>query len=293
MSDPVPTTDDDTTPPEDFDAMQAASITPADVGETPTSADTPAVTGHRSAEDIFTARPNVVAKIEAITGVAFGSEPDDSHEVPESDDPAEYRRQVNETAWMNSIIAADLTDLATWRVTDLQDDHFPVMLREFARSLAGEPKVRNLVLAGNTGPGKTSCAMAVGWEALAAGKSVRIVEHAKYLMWLRPNVTPPAPYQNLTHSQLQDRMRAPDVLILDDLGASLDPEKAVTEHVKDATLTLIGDRIDTPGKVTIVTTNRRSEELEVMFGEQFLSRLSKRGHVLKFVGHDRRGRLSW
>lgn len=277
MSDPVPTTDDDTTPPEDDNVT------------------TPTVERPRSHESVIGPDPDLIDRLEKITGapLGYGQKDHDEHPIPASDRLDERRGEINEQAWLNSLTACDVMDLAGWRLDALLPDHHPKRMGDFARSLSGSPAVRNLVLAGTVGPGKTSAAIAVGWEALALGRSVRFIEHSKYLQWLRPDQTPPKPYDTVTDAQLRARMRASDVLILDDLGANQDPTVAVTPFVKEETLTLIGDRIDTPGKVTIVTTNRRSSELEVMFGEQFVSRLSKRGYALTFTGPDRRGRLSW
>lgn len=298
MSDPVTTNDDDTTPPEDDEAMQAAPIIdPADLGETPTPKPSPpTVERPASHEEVVAAKPELLARLEKIIGAPIGSDPDDSHPVPASDDLAEWRRDNNEKAWRASLEVADVTDLAGWRLDALAADQHPGMLRKYVDSMGSDDRVRNLILAGTTGPGKTSSAIAAGWAALERGLSVRFVEHAKYLRWLRPDGLPTSgPYANITADQVRRRMRDVDLLILDDLGASLtlNPKEPVTQFVKEETLTLIGDRIDTPGKFTIITVNYRSDTLTAMFGEQFVSRLSKNGHAVRFEGDDRRKRLSW
>lgn len=215
---------------------------------------------------------------------------------PVPDDDLDVRRtEVARTAWTDSLTAGEVTDLAGWRLEDLHPDQNGPALAKFVAALGPTASVRSLVFAGKVGPGKTSAAIAAGWAAIDRGLGVRFVEHSKYLLWLRPESSPgDGPYRGVTGNQLRARMRSCDLLIVDDLGASLDPRQPVSQHVKDETLTLIGDRIDTPGRATIVTTNLRSEHLAAMFGDQFLSRLSKRGHVLAFNGPDRRGkRLSF
>lgn len=235
-----------------------------------------------------------LAKVKAIIEHGQSTKPPTDHPIP-ADDPAERLLAVNREAWISSLQAADVSDLVGHRLEGLAKDQHANALRDFVTSIAsGNPVKRNLILAGVVGPGKTSAAIATGWAALAAGRSVRFVEHSKYLLWLRPDQMPSTgPYRDLTPHRLRARMRASDVLIVDDLGASLDPRVPVTQFVKDETLTLIGDRIDTPGRVTIITTNHTAAHLEAMFGEQFMSRLAKSGAVLKFTGKDRRGRLSW
>lgn len=220
--------------------------------------------------------------------------PGDDHPIP-PDDPAERLAQINRTAWEASVEAAELTDLLDWRLDGLAPDQHGTVLGAFVQSLAkGTPPKRNVILAGTTGPGKTSAAIAAGWAAIDAGLTVRMVDHYKYHQWLRPDGTPDSgPYRGISGHQLRARMRKVDLLIVDDLGRTLDPRAPVSQHVLAETLSLIGDRADSRGKATIVTTNFTSPILETMFGEQFMSRLSKNGHVVKFVGPDRRGRLSW
>lgn len=299
MSDPVTTNDDDTTAPEDD--MLATSIDPADLGETPEPrTSTPTVERPLTHEQIVAAKPELIARVEKIIGAPLGSDPVDPDEypVPASDLLADRRAENYRKAWESSLQASDVTDLQDWRLDALAADQFPQQMTNYANDVGTDnPRVRTLILGGNTGPGKTSSAIAAGWRALERGMSVRFVEHAKYLKWLRPNGIPDRdhPYAGLTADAIERRMRDVDLLILDDLAASLtlNPAEPVTQFVKEQTLTLIGDRIDTPGKFTIVTVNYNSDTLTDMFGEQFVSRLSKRGHVLRFEGPDRRKRLSW
>lgn len=219
---------------------------------------------------------------------------DADHPIP-ADDPEVRRRAINLDAWIASVEAANETDLLWHRLETLDRDQHGDTLARFARSVAGgQPPKRNLILAGVVGPGKTSSAIATGWACLDAGLSVRFVEHSKYMLWLRPDSMPAeGPYRDVTAKQLRARMRRCDVLIVDDLGANMDPRQPVTQHAKEETLTLIGDRIDTPGRITIITTNHTSEHLTAMFGQQFMSRLAKNGVAIKFTGQDRRGKLSW
>jgi len=259
--------------------------------ETPDTDATPEPTWQERQQSAIEAN---LAKVRAIIAEGKATRPATEHPIPPAD-PAVRLAQVKRDAWTASVEAAELTDLLDWRLDRLDHDQHPTVLGAFVRSLAQDaPPKRTLILAGTTGPGKTSAAIATGWAALEAGLTVRMVDHFKYHTWLRPSGAPDeGPYRGISDHQLRARMRKVDLLILDDLGRSLDPRSPASQHVLAETLSLIGDRADTRGKATIVTTNLTSPILETMFGDQFMSRLSKNAHVIKFVGKDRRGRLSW
>lgn len=254
--------------------------------------------------EVFKPSPALIARLE---GLRRAAGPGQDHPVP-PDDPAERRREVARMTWENSLRAGHATDLAHWRLDTLATDQHPVQLRKYVEHIAAAKqggsaaKILNLVLGGRVGPGKTSAAIAAGHAAAEAGLLTRFVRHADYLTWLTPDGSPP----DLHDWQIERRYRDCDLLILDDLGAGLDPGQPASEFKRTQTLRLIGDRINS-GKATIVTTNEAAEVtardaqgvekltggLALMFGAQVISRLSERGHALRFVGPDRRGRLSW
>lgn len=223
--------------------------------------------------------------------------PAEDEPIP-SDDLGERRRAVKREAWANSLRMARLDDRAHWTLADLAADQHGPMLQGFVDGLGPDAAFVNLVLGGRVGSGKTSAAIAAGNAAVERGLMARVVKHKHYLDWLRPDGTPPG----LTTVQVRERFRTCDLLILDDLGAELDGDREATRFVREETLALVGDRIES-GKATIVTTNEKPEVrndqgdlvggLMLTLGERLLSRLSERGHALRFVGQDRRGRLSW
>lgn len=215
------------------------------------------------------------------------------------------RAAAYERYWRNSLAEADVLDMAEHRLTDLAPDQHDRLLAKFAATFTHPtPQVRTMVFAGGVGSGKTSAAIALGWCALEAGLVARLVDHSMLMRWLRPDNEPKSgPYANRSRSQLRDLFEDADFLVLDDLGAALDSDRPVSQHVKDETLQLINARVNMPGRFTVITTNHPSEVrddagnlmggLSLMFGDQLLSRISKRGHALAFRGHDRRTRLSW
>lgn len=230
--------------------------------------------------------PEFKSRIKALIGKLPYDEAQDQP-VPH-DDLEQLRRETYTQMWRNSLTAAHAEDLAEHRLADLAADQHGPFLAKYVDSIGPDSPVLNLILGGRVGSGKTSAAIAAGNHAADRGLMVRFVQHATYLRWLRPDGAP----NNMPDWQIRKRFRDMDLLILDDLGAGLDLGEPATKFVRDETTALIGDRIDT-SKATIITTNVRAEDLEVMIDDRLVSRLSKRGHALRFTGQDRRGRLSW
>lgn len=216
------------------------------------------------------------------------------------DDVETLRAKTFEKAWANSLVAARVDYLAHHTLDQLADDQQPGAMRRFVEQIGPQAAKRTLVIAGRIGSGKSAAAIAAGNAAVERGMLVRFVKHAKYLKMLRPDGSP----ADMPDWQIHNRFRDCDLLILDDLGAELDADVPATRFVRDETLSLIGDRIES-GKATIVTTNEPSEVrddedgrlvggLMLTLGERLLSRLSDHGYALEFKGPDRRGRrLSW
>lgn len=200
----------------------------------------------------------------------------------------EHRRTVRERAWLNSLNAGHVGDLAAVTLADLADDQHPKPLGQFVSTIGPDAPVMNLILSGRVGAGKSTAAIAAGTTAVAEGHLTRFVKHTDYLRWLRPDSIPDGLYE----WQIRRRYRECALLVLDDLGAGLDVGVAASRHVREETTALIGDRIDA-GRATILTTNIKSPDLGVMIDDRLVSRLSKRGYALTYTGSDRRGRLSW
>lgn len=250
--------------------------------------------------DDFKVPASLAARLEGLrrTGGTGGGGGDTSDHGPQlAEDPQDRRRQVAQTAWANSLKAAHFEELAHWTIDALAADQHPAHLRGYVESLGKGAKVLNLVLGGRVGPGKTSAAIAAGNAAVGRGLITRVVRHADYLKWLTPEGSP----KELQSWQIEARYRDCDLLILDDMGAGLDPNQPASEFKRTQTLSLIGDRINS-GKATIITTNEQADVvrdgetvggLALMFGPQVISRISERGHAVRFAGPDRRGRLSW
>lgn len=296
MSDPVTTHDHDDS--KDDDALTAATVTPADIGETPLPDEPPMLRRRRTGGlgglgRTPSQRPTPgqelqpdPAFLERLRRIAE-SRPTPA---PAEEEAPRSRAEVYRAAWTRSLAASgDATDLAGWTIDQLDSGQYPAALRAFADGIGTPGALRNLVLAGPVGTGKSTAAVAVGNAAADRGVLARYVKHSTYLKWLRPEGSP----RDVEPWQIRRRFRECDLLVLDDLAAELNPEVKATEFVRDETLNLIGDRIGTPGRATVITTNQPAEAIVTMFGEQLLSRLSKDGERLIVRGPDRRGRLTW
>lgn len=210
--------------------------------------------------------------------------PDDAEEP--WDDPLELRVRRFREAFRENLAAAGEDDLGGWTLDRLAGDQHPGALRRFVDSIGEQAPVKTLTLAGRIGPGKTSAAIAAGNAAVERGLLVRFVKHQTYLSLLRPQGRP----DDLPEWKVRRLFRECDLLILDDLAAEQDESR---EFVRKETLGLLDDRVNAVGRFTILTTNESSAALDAIVGERLVSRLSRRGHVLKFTGPERYRRLSW
>jgi hypothetical protein len=277
------TTTDHPDTPEDDDAMAAATIEATDVGETPTTP--PPAYGRRDPRPITEPNENLKGWLQRLAArLPQGPE----HPVPDTDDLDDWRRDTYRAAWANSLKVGQVADLAGWTVDQLAPNQYPEAIAGFVGGLGRDGAKRNLVLAGHVGTGKTAAAIAAGNMAADAGHMVRYVRHSTYLKWLRPEGSP----RDMEAWQIERRFRDCALLILDDLAGELDTDVMAREFVRDKTLNLVGDRIDS-GKATIITTNQSAEAITTILGDALISRISKNGARLVVAGEDRRGRLSW
>ena len=156
----------------------------------------------------------------------------------------------------------------------------PELLRAWLHSPAGQI----LVLTGDTGRGKTFAAFAVGSAAVVEGRYVAAVAHKRYLDALEPDGSDEESWR------IRRRAYNADVLILDDLGAEMDPTVPASEFRTRETCDLLSARLK-PGKKTIITTNLTPDELALMFGGRIISRLNQGCLAVEVQGTDRRVRL--
>jgi hypothetical protein len=220
------------------------------------------------------------------------------------DDTAEYQAQVYTQAWENSLRRAGHSDYLRYRLSDLGeeerdfvqeyiDQHVEVQAKRREQQKLPPhqrqrvtPLVLNAILAGSTGTGKTVTAAAAGRYAVERGLMTRLVPHALYLSWLRPNGAP----SGMTATQVIEFHERCDVLILDELAGQMD--SYATNFVRTITSNLISARVAS-NRPTLFTTNLDSDQVTEVLGDALYSRIGMRAGVLEMTGSDRRMPASW
>lgn len=139
---------------------------------------------------------------------------------------------------------------------------------------------RGLWLFGDTGTGKTTLAMLVSKEALAAGHTVAIYSLPKLLARIRRTYDAEPGGDN--YISFFERLTSVDLLHIDDLGA----EKR-SDWVLEQLYALVNERYEAQ-KSVLVTTNLPHEELEEQIGTRTVSRLSQVCDEVPLFGADRR-----
>jgi DNA replication protein DnaC len=151
-------------------------------------------------------------------------------------------------------------------------------VRGFVRTLeANLDDGHGLWLMGGPGTGKTTMAMIVSRNAIAAGRSVAIYSCPRLLGVIRESIDGSGMLDFL------DRLARVDLLHIDDLGA-----ERKTEWVVEQLYTIINARYEAKRSM-LVTSNLSPEELEEQLGARIVSRLEGMcGEPLPFYGSDAR-----
>jgi DNA replication protein DnaC len=163
----------------------------------------------------------------------------------------------------------------------LPDDYAHAALSDFPGPMAGvlqraldDPAVRNIVLAGPFGTGKTHAAYALGRVAVERGLWVEAWTVRDLMKQMLPDGNP---------ELMEKRARGCALLILDDLGASRVSAFAIE------TITGIVDHRVSRRMKTIVTTNASEEALRAVWEGRLLDRLRHGVAPVEFTGQSRRG----
>jgi DNA replication protein DnaC len=156
------------------------------------------------------------------------------------------------------------------------------VVRSFTEDLdANLDSGRGLWLMGDTGTGKTTLAMLISKQALAAGRAVAIYSLPKLLARIRRTYDA-EPGQD-SYLALFERLTSVDLLHIDDLGA----EKR-SDWVLEQLYALVNERYEAQRSI-LVTTNMQEEALEEQIGPRTVSRLVEIcGDPLPLFGEDRR-----
>lgn len=154
----------------------------------------------------------------------------------------------------------------------------------------GESKdVRNLLLQGSYGLGKSHLSYSIAKYVKSRGKSVIFITTPDLLRTIKNS------YGNnrFSESEILKACALVDLLVLDDIGAEYIPKNKDDEDNKeswagDILLTIINSRL---GKHTIYTTNYKSPDLQKKYGfhgGRIISRMMRGTYRIKFEGKDYR-----
>lgn len=208
---------------------------------------------------------------EGIARIAAG-ELEDVEVGPSHDEtPAQARERKQTQAAAKS---------ARWRER-LPKEYADASLADFDSTIASglkraleDPAVRNVVLAGSVGTGKTRAAYAVGRLAVASGLWVEAWTLHDLMRALLPSGEDP--------DLMEARAKGCDLFVLDDLGAT-----RVSDFAKDALTSIVDARVSNHHK-TLVTTNVTETELRAVWEDRLMDRLRDGLVAFHFTGPSRR-----
>jgi DNA replication protein DnaC len=121
----------------------------------------------------------------------------------------------------------------------------------------------NLLLIGGLGTGKNHLATGIVKGFLRTRKTVRLIKLAKLLRQIRETYSPKA---KESESQILDRLKALDLLILDEVGVKA-KDGATTESDKALLYEIVDDRYENI-KPTILISNLNKADLDAYLAEE-------------------------
>ncbi|MDE6302783.1 MAG: ATP-binding protein [Clostridia bacterium] len=132
-------------------------------------------------------------------------------------------------------------------------------------------KLKNIVLSGNVGTGKTCLASAVAREAVERGKSCKFMSAFEFNNEMLAAHTSPIAERN---AHLHDVLTA-DLLVIDDLGTEPHIRNVTVEYL----LLVLEERLINK-QITIITTNLNADRIMSQYSERIYSRLTDKSNSL-------------
>ena len=143
--------------------------------------------------------------------------------------------------------------------------------------------IRNLILAGDVGTGKTHSACAVASAFAARGDSVTYVTEHDLMTKLKGGIA-----SGTDTSDFVRRLCSCTLLIVDEAG-----DTASSEYKKDTLKDIVDKRWANHRRQTIVVSNLDGKALVEEMGKAAIDRLMDCGRVLVYRGKSRRGELDF
>lgn len=137
------------------------------------------------------------------------------------------------------------------------------------------PESKGLLMCGATGLGKTHLSLAIANEVIRRGYGVIYVSAPAVIAHYEKQMR-----QRSDNDELLDMITDCDLLIIDDLGTEFNSQFSVS-HLYN----LINSRI-LSHKPVIINTNLSIRELEKVYGDRLVSRLTGETEKLNFLGRD-------
>lgn len=143
--------------------------------------------------------------------------------------------------------------------------------------------IRNLILAGDVGTGKTHSACAAAHVFALRGESVMYVTEHDLMTRLKSGIA-----SSTDTSDFMKRLYTCALLIIDEAG-----DTASSEYKKDVIKDIVDKRWSNSRRQMIVVSNLDGQSLAAELGKAAIDRLMDCGRVLVYRGKSRRGELEY